>query len=51
MKKQQKNGLYIKVVFPEDSGLSYSAAWKFTSGLHKQYDYHYSDPAQQGSKP
>ncbi len=51
LKKQKKNGLYIKVVFPEKSGLSYSEAWKFTSGLHKKFDYYFSDPANQGGRP
>lgn len=41
--KQQKNGLYIKVIFPDKSGLSYAEAWSFTSHLHKNYDYYFKD--------
>ncbi len=43
LKKKHKTNLYLKVVIPENSGLSYSEAWKFTSGLQKQYDYYYAD--------
>lgn len=39
--EQEVNGLYIKVIFPEESGLSYSEAWEFTSYLHKNYDYYF----------
>jgi len=40
LKQSKQNGLYIKVIFPEESGLSYSEAWSFTSDLHAQYDYY-----------
>ena len=43
LKAEKPNGLYIKVVFPENSGLAYNEAWKFTSELHARYDY-YSQP-------
>ncbi len=36
-----KNGLYIRVIIPEDSGLSYNEAWSFTSGIHGKFDYYY----------
>jgi len=39
--RKRPEGLYIKIIFPEDSGLSYNEAWKFTSELHSQYDYYY----------
>lgn len=38
---EQQNGLYIKVIFPEDSGLSYNEAWQFTTELHGEYDYYF----------
>lgn len=41
LKKKYANILYIKIIFPEDSGLSYNEAWGFTSELHKKYDYYY----------
>lgn len=43
LKAEKSNGLYVKVVFPENSGLAYNEAWKFTSELHARYDY-YSQP-------
>jgi len=44
LKSEKDNGLYIKVIFPEDSGLSYNQAWKFTHHLHSNYDYYSEDP-------
>lgn len=41
LKNKHKTNLYLKVVIPEKSGLSYSEAWKFTSGLQNQYDYYF----------
>ncbi|MGV6827155.1 MAG: hypothetical protein ACWA5Q_09270 [bacterium] len=43
LKSQKPNGLYVKVIFPEDSGLSYSEAWEFTNHVHKNYDYYHQD--------
>ena len=42
---QHPGGLYIKVIFPENSGLSYNEAWKFTSELHSRFDYYYREDA------
>ena len=44
LKQQHPNKLYIKVIFPENSGLSYNEAWKFTHHLHSSYDYYYQTP-------
>ena len=44
LKQSKQNGLYIKVIFPADSGLSYSEAWGFTSDLHARYDYYSQQP-------
>jgi len=41
LKRQKQDGLYIRIILPENSGLSYSEAWKFTSHLHKNYDYYF----------
>jgi predicted nucleic acid-binding Zn-ribbon protein len=46
MKRKYPEGLYIKVILPKDSGLSYSDAWSFTNYLHKTYDYYYQEAAQ-----
>lgn len=43
LKKKYPKTLYIKIIFPEDSGLSYNEAWGFTSELHKKYDYYYQE--------
>jgi predicted nucleic acid-binding Zn-ribbon protein len=44
--KAKNNNLYIKVILPKDSGLSYSEAWSFTNHLHQNYDYYYQKEAQ-----
>lgn len=41
LKEQQPNGLYIKVIFPENSGLTFTEAWSLTSQLHGKYDYYF----------
>ncbi len=41
LKKRYKKQLYIKIIIPEDSGLSYSEAWEFTKGILEKYDYYY----------
>ena len=41
LKAKYQTDLYIKVIIPETSGLSYSEAWKFTSNVQKKYDYYY----------
>jgi hypothetical protein len=38
---EHANGLYVKVIFPENSGLSYNEAWEFTTHLHSNYDYYF----------
>lgn len=42
LKKKHKNKLYIKIIIPDDSGLSYSEAWEFMKGLLYKYDYYYT---------
>ena len=46
LKQEHPDGLYIKVILPKDSGLSYSEAWSFTNHLHQTYDYYYQQEAQ-----
>jgi len=40
---QQKHGkkLYVRIIFPDDSGLSYTEAWNLTESLLRLYDYYY----------
>ncbi len=45
LKKQYPNDLYVKVIIPKKSGLTYNEAFSFTSTLHKKYDYYYQEPA------
>ena len=50
LKQEQADGLYIRIILPENSGLSYSEAWKFTNHLHKNYDYYFQEAAAPGSQ-
>ncbi len=43
LKAKYKDKLYVKVIIPDNSGLSYSEAWTFMSGLLDKYDYYYQD--------
>lgn len=43
LKAAQKDGLYVKVIFPKDSGLTFNEAWAITSDLHSRYDYYFQD--------
>lgn len=40
-KKKYPKNLYIKIVIPKESGLTYSEAWKFMKSLLNEYDYYY----------
>jgi DNA repair exonuclease SbcCD ATPase subunit len=41
LKRRHKEGLYVRVIIPDDSGLSYKEAWNFTREMHARYDYYY----------
>ncbi len=43
LKDELGTDLYIKVVIPDDSGLSYNEAWDFTKTILSQFDYYYTD--------
>lgn len=43
LKSKHGTNLYIKVIIPENSGLSYNDAWKFTSTMQKSYDYYFQE--------
>jgi chromosome segregation ATPase len=45
LKLKNKHGidLYVKVIIPENSGLSYNEAWKFTNFIQKSYDYYFQN--------
>ncbi len=35
--------LYVRIIFPDDSGLSYTEAWNLTESLLRMYDYYYQE--------
>ncbi len=41
LKTKHKEDLYLKIIIPNKSGLSYNEAWKFTSKLQRKYDYYH----------
>ncbi|QEP44803.1 hypothetical protein D5085_17685 [Ectothiorhodospiraceae bacterium BW-2] len=41
LQQQHHNQLYIKVIIPDNSGLSYNEAWEFTQKVLSRYDYYY----------
>jgi hypothetical protein len=41
LKKAQGKNLYVKIIIPEDSGLTYNEAWSFMRGLLVKFDYYY----------
>jgi len=43
LKDTYAGNLYVKVIIPEDSGLSYSEAWNFTYDLLQKYDYYHQN--------
>jgi chromosome segregation ATPase len=43
LKARYKDTLYVKIIIPDNSGLSYSEAWAFMIGILDKYDYYYQD--------
>ncbi len=43
LKKKHGKNLYIRLIFPEDSQLSYNDAWKFSKEILGKYDYYHSN--------
>lgn len=43
LKKQHPKKLYIKIVIPKESGLTYNEAWTFMKDLLNKYDYYYQE--------
>ena len=43
LRKQYPKDLYIKIIIPENSGLSYSEAWEFMRNTLHKYDYYYQE--------
>lgn len=45
LKKKHGKKLYIKLIYPEGSDLSFNEAWKFSQEILNTYDYYNQDPA------
>ena len=43
LKKKHPKDLYVRIIIPEKSGLTYNEAWTFMRGLLTKYDYYYQD--------
>ncbi len=43
LKKKYGKNLYIRLIFPEDSRLSYNEAWKFSKEILGKYDYYHTN--------
>ncbi|HEB56135.1 MAG TPA: hypothetical protein ENI98_07495 [Gammaproteobacteria bacterium] len=43
LKKRYPGKLYIKIVIPKESGLTYNEAWQFMKQLLDKYDYYYQE--------
>jgi chromosome segregation ATPase len=43
LKKKHPKKLYIKIVIPRESGLTYNEAWSFMKNLLDKYDYYYQE--------
>ena len=43
LKKKHPKKLYIKIVIPKESGLTYNEAWSFMKDLLYEYDYYYQE--------
>ena len=43
LKKKHPKKLYIKIVIPKESGLTYNEAWSFMKNLLHKYDYYYQE--------
>lgn len=43
LKLNHGNNLYVKIVIPSNSGLSYNQAWAFTRDTLAKYDYYYQE--------
>jgi len=47
LKKEKGRDLYVKIIIPKDSGLTYNEAWNFMKNLLDKYDYYYQETDQQ----
>ena len=43
LKNKYQKKLYIKIIIPQESGLTYNEAWTFMNGTLNKYDYYYQE--------
>lgn len=43
LKQEKGEDLYVKIIIPTDSGLTYNEAWEFMRNLLAKYDYYYQE--------
>jgi hypothetical protein len=43
LKNQWQDKLYVKIIIPEVSGLTYNETWSFTKDILSRYDYYYQE--------
>lgn len=43
LKQEKGKDLYVKIIIPTDSGLTYNEAWEFMRNLLAKYDYYYQE--------
>ena len=43
LKQEKGQELYVKIIIPKDSGLTYNEAWNFMKSLLQKYDYYYQN--------
>ncbi len=43
LKAKHGEALYVKIIIPDDSGLTYNEAWDFTRDVLHRYDYYYQE--------
>ena len=43
LRKKYPKKLYIKIIIPKESGLTYNEAWAFMKGTLHKYDYYYQE--------
>lgn len=47
LKEKYGDELYVKIIIPKNSGLTYNEAWSFMKDLLDQYDYYYQKQSKQ----
>ena len=50
LKQDKGQDLYVKIIIPKDSGLTYNEAWNFMKSLLQKYDYYYQNNDVEESK-